>query len=47
MKGSSKSPLEEATLIKAFNDFEKPKDVSRGPDAYPLLEITNGPKQGS
>lgn len=47
MKGSSKSPLEEATLIKAFNDFEKPKDVSRGPDAYPLLEIINGPKQGS
>lgn len=47
MKGSSKSPLEEATLIKAFNDVEKAKDVSRGPDAYPLLEIITGPKQGS
>lgn len=47
MKGSSKSPLEEATLIKAFNDFEKPKDISRGPEAYPLLEIVTGPKQGS
>ncbi len=47
MKGSSKSPLEEATLIKAFNDFEKPKDISRGADAYPLLEIVTGPKQGS
>ncbi len=47
MKGSNKSPLEEATLIKAFDDFEKPKDVNRGPEAYPLLEIVNGPKQGS
>lgn len=47
MKGSSKSPLEEATLIKAFNEVEKPKDISRGPEAYPLLEIVTGPKQGS
>lgn len=47
MKGSSKSPLEEATLIKAFDDVERPKDVSRGPEAYPLLEIVTGPKQGS
>lgn len=47
MKGSSKSPLEEATLIKSFDDFEKPKDLSRGPEAYPLLEIVTGPKQGT
>ncbi|MFO1518544.1 MAG: PEGA domain-containing protein [bacterium] len=43
-----KSPLEEATLVKPFNEFEKSsKNHLRGPEAYPLLEIQSGPKQGT
>jgi len=46
MKG--KSPLEEATLVKPFSEFEKSnKNLMRGPEAYPLLEIQSGPKQGT
>jgi pSer/pThr/pTyr-binding forkhead associated (FHA) protein/tetratricopeptide (TPR) repeat protein len=48
MKGSRKSSLEEATLIKAVSEFEKSNKIDmRGPEAYPLLEIQSGPNQGA
>src|SRR5262245_47168248 len=43
-----KSLLEEATLANPSNNFKKPNKIfMRGPEAYPLLEIQSGPKQGT
>jgi len=48
MKGSSKTGAEENTFIKAYDELEKSsKAPVRGPEAYPLLEIVQGPKQGA
>jgi len=46
MDGSRKS-FDEATLIKDNDEFEKSSKNIRGSDAYPLLEIQSGPKQGA
>ncbi len=46
MDGSRKS-FDEATLIKDNDEFEKSNKSIRGTDAYPLLEIQSGPKQGA
>jgi pSer/pThr/pTyr-binding forkhead associated (FHA) protein/TolA-binding protein len=48
MKGPYKSGAEENTFIKAYDDIERSsKGPVRGPEAYPLLEIVQGPKQGA
>ena len=48
MKGPYKSGAEENTFIKAYDDIERTsKGPVRGPEAYPLLEIVQGPKQGA
>ncbi len=48
MKGSPKGGLEENTFIKAYDDMEKSgKTPVRGPEAFPLIEIVHGPKQGA
>ncbi len=48
MKGPYKSGAEENTFIKAYDDIERTsKGQVRGPEAYPLLEIVQGPKQGA
>lgn len=48
MSGSPKQGLEENTFIKAYEDLEKSgKTPIRGPEAFPLVEIVNGPKQGA
>ncbi|HEX5033996.1 MAG TPA: FHA domain-containing protein, partial [bacterium] len=48
MKGPYKSGAEENTFIKAYDDIERSsKGPIRGPEAYPLLEIVQGPKQGA
>lgn len=41
------SNAEENTFIKAYEDIEKSKTPIRGPEAFPLLEIVHGPKQGA
>lgn len=41
------SNAEENTFIKAYEDMEKSKTPIRGPEAFPLLEIVQGPKQGA
>jgi len=46
MDGPRKS-FDEATLIKDNDEFEKSNKSIRGSDAYPLLEIQSGPKQGA
>lgn len=48
MKGSPKSGLDENTFIKAYEDMEKSgKTPIRGSEAFPLIEIVHGPKQGA
>ncbi len=48
MKGSPKGGAEENTFIKAYEELEKSgKTPLRGPEAFPLLEIVHGPKQGA
>ncbi len=47
MKSPQKSPLDEATLVKTFEDVEKNKHTAPVPETYPLVEIQSGPKQGA
>lgn len=48
MKGPSKTGVEENTFIKAYEELEQAsKGPVRGPEAFPLLEIVQGPKQGA
>lgn len=48
MKGPSKTGAEENTFIKAYEELEQAsKGPVRGPEAFPLLEIVHGPKQGA
>ena len=48
MKGPSKTGAEENTFIKAYEELEQSsKGQVRGPEAFPLLEIVHGPKQGA
>lgn len=37
---------EEKTVVNSAQDFDKSKTPIRGPEAFPLLEIVHGPKQG-
>jgi len=48
MTGPSKTGAEENTFIKAYEELEQAsKGPVRGPEAFPLLEIVQGPKQGA
>jgi pSer/pThr/pTyr-binding forkhead associated (FHA) protein/predicted negative regulator of RcsB-dependent stress response len=48
MEGSPKGGAEENTFIKAYDELEKSaKSTLRGSEAFPLLEIVRGPKQGA
>ncbi|MBL7685114.1 MAG: PEGA domain-containing protein [Deltaproteobacteria bacterium] len=48
MSGVRKPSIDDATLVKPFDDFEKSDQTPvRGYEAYPLLEIQSGPKQGA
>src|SRR5262245_41608130 len=46
MKNPSKSWAEENTFIKAYEEIGQPQAPLRDQEAYPLLEIVHGPKQG-
>lgn len=43
----SRDGFEDKTFIKPYDDLEASKPPLRGPEAYPLLEIVQGPKQGA
>ncbi|MBF0493137.1 MAG: PEGA domain-containing protein [Deltaproteobacteria bacterium] len=48
MKSVRRPTIDEATLINIENDSDKSnKNLIRGSEAYPLLEIQSGPKQGA
>jgi tetratricopeptide (TPR) repeat protein len=43
----SRDGFDEKTFIKPYDDLETDKGPIRGAEAYPLLEIVQGPKQGA
>ncbi len=48
MKSARRPTIDEATLINIESDSDKSnKNLVRGSEAYPLLEIQSGPKQGA
>ncbi len=47
MAESDKSGADENTFIKAYDEMEKSRTPIRGTEAFPLLEIVQGPKAGA